>query len=63
MRSRSVRHIPLVARDGFLCNECDALWFDESTIDRLTFVDFGTYMMEHGGKGLWSELVLKAKES
>lgn len=41
---------------GFLCEECDALWFDRARISRDSYVVFETYMRSHGRPGLWSEV-------
>lgn len=50
-------HIPLVGRDGLLCEECDALWFASGDVGVAEWVDFSTYMEQHGGRGLWSEVI------
>ncbi len=55
-----VRIIP-VARDAFVCQECDALWFERDEIAATSFVDFGTFLLQHGGKGLWSELEVRGR--
>lgn len=47
---------------GFLCEECDALWFDKSEIARDTYVVFEAYLQSHGRPGLWSEVEILEKE-
>jgi hypothetical protein len=45
--------------DGFLCEECDALWFRRDDVGPTGFVDFTTFMEGRGLKGLWSEVTQK----
>jgi len=52
-------HINALDVDGFLCEECDALWLRRDQIDPGSFVDFTTFMEGRGLKGLWSELTVK----
>jgi hypothetical protein len=61
----SVLTVRILALDqaGYLCDECDALWFDASTIGAGGFVDYGTWMEAHGRPGLWSEIELLADET
>jgi uncharacterized Zn finger protein len=40
----------------YLCDECEALWMNKDAISPSEFVDFGTYMQQHGRSGSWSEL-------
>lgn len=53
-----VLHVRLVALDqtAYLCDECEALWFDKAAIGPGGFIDFGTYMASRGRPGLWSEI-------
>ena len=30
---------------SFLCDECEAMWFNFEDIGKVPFVDFGTYMI------------------
>lgn len=50
-------------QDAFLCEECDALWFERSAIGPTTFVDFGTFMQRHGREGLWSEVAVRTEDA
>lgn len=59
---REVR-INALALDGFLCEECDALWLRRSDIGPSNFVDFSTFMEARGLKGLWSEVTERSPKS
>lgn len=39
--------IPL-AQEIFMCDECDALWLDKSSIENNSFYDFTSYVESHG---------------
>lgn len=39
----------------FICDECDAIWFDSNSISATTFVDFGTYMDSFSRTDQWIE--------
>ncbi len=51
--------IPALAITGFVCNECEALWFKKEEISPSGFVDYGTFMQSKGLKGLWTDLIEK----
>jgi transcription elongation factor Elf1 len=42
----------------YVCQECEATWFEKEKIGIEKFVDFGTYMEEHKMRPLWRELCL-----
>jgi hypothetical protein len=44
---------------GFLCEECEALWFRSDEISPTNFLDFGKFMESRGLKGVWSEVTRK----
>jgi transposase-like protein len=39
----------------FVCQECEATWFEKEKIAVEKFVDFGTYTEEHKMRPLWKE--------
>ena len=41
-----------------LCDECDAMWFEDVVPSITTFQDFSTYMESLGLPGIWSELTI-----
>ena len=45
-----LRHVRLVylALDAIFCPECNALWRTQQAVAKSTFVDYGTFMLEHG---------------
>jgi hypothetical protein len=51
--------IVLLNQEAFLCEECEALWFQKEEICRGEFVDFGDFMLRNGGQGLWPELEVR----
>jgi uncharacterized protein (DUF983 family) len=59
-----VYRVRLAALDriAFLCEECDALWFEKSQIARDTYVVFEVYMEAHGRPGRWSEVEILEKD-
>jgi uncharacterized protein (DUF983 family) len=59
-----VYRVRLAALDriAFLCEECDALWFEKSRIARDTFVVFEAYMRSQGRPGMWSEVEVLEKD-
>lgn len=56
--------VKLIALDrtAFLCDECEALWFEKPVVGTAGFVDFGTYMKSHDRPGLWSEVEIAPGE-
>ncbi|BFL71103.1 hypothetical protein SKB0120_21650 [Moraxella osloensis] len=34
-----------MSKQAFLCDECKALWFEKDNINKLTLIDYGSYMM------------------
>ena len=40
----------------YVCQECEAIWFNAEKIGDSSFVDFGTYMVKIGLPPLWDEL-------
>ena len=40
----------------YICDECDAIWFNDEKIQSGNFIDYSTYMESLSRKGLWSEL-------
>lgn len=34
-----------MSKEAFLCDECKALWFEKDNINKLTLIDYGSYMM------------------
>jgi hypothetical protein len=44
-----LRHVRLVrlALDAIFCPECGALWSKAADVGPTTFVDYGTFMIEH----------------
>jgi transposase-like protein len=40
----------------YICEECEATWFDFTDIENKKWVDYGTYMEGKGLPPLWSEL-------
>jgi len=42
----------------YVCQECEATWFEKEKIGIEQFVDFGTYMEEHAMRPVWEELQL-----
>ncbi len=40
----------------YLCNECDALWKEDSGITKSNFTDFSTYAAQFGLLGTWDEI-------
>lgn len=42
----------------YVCQECEATWFEKKKISNEKFVDFGTYMEAHGMRPLWEDLQL-----
>ena len=44
--------------ETFLCDECDAVWFDHIDVENMPFVDFGTYMINKGLNSTWNEIVI-----
>lgn len=45
-----------------LCDECDAMWFDNEPVSVHTFQEFGTYMQSIGLRGLWQEITILLSE-
>lgn len=45
-------------RTAYLCEECDALWFQRERIASTTWVDFGTFMEAQGHRGTWAEVTI-----
>jgi hypothetical protein len=43
-------------RTIFLCDECDATWFDQHLISNTDFIDFTTYMEAAGLPAVYSEI-------
>jgi hypothetical protein len=41
---------------AFLCDECEAFWLEEAKLGTDDFVQYTTFMEQHGFVGLWSEL-------
>ena len=39
----------------FICDECDAVWFDINNISSMTFIDFVTYMESYSRTDQWIE--------
>ena len=39
------QEVKKLSKKAFLCDECEALWFEKDNINKLTFVDYGSYMM------------------
>lgn len=37
--------IKKLSKKAFLCDECEASWFKKDNINKLTFIDYGSYMM------------------
>lgn len=46
----------------FVCEECEATWFNRDAIGQGAFVDFGTYMEGVGLLPLWDELILSIQK-
>ncbi len=44
--------------ETFLCDECDAMWFNRINIGKMPFVDFETYMISKGLKSAWNEIIV-----
>ena len=42
----------------YVCEECEATWFNQADINEKSFLDFGTYMMSINLQPLWSELTV-----
>lgn len=42
----------------YICEECEATWFNESDIGEKPFVDFGIHMKSLGLEPLWSEITI-----
>ncbi|WCE32068.1 hypothetical protein [Vibrio sp. SCSIO 43137] len=42
----------------YVCDECEATWFNKSEIDSKSFVDFGSYMKSIDLEPLWSEIAV-----
>lgn len=42
----------------YLCDECDALWPENTPIKATNFIDFSSYVKPLGLKGLWSEVTI-----
>lgn len=40
----------------YICDECDAVWFNDQNIQTENFIDYSVYMETLSKKGLWSEL-------
>jgi len=47
--------IPL-KKNIYICDECDAIWFEENKIENTNFEDFTTYMETHKLPGTWDQL-------
>lgn len=47
---------------GFLCEECDALWFHKSEIGGDTYVVSEAHPQSDGRPGLWSEVEILEKD-
>lgn len=46
----------------FICDECDAIWFDMKNISPTTFIDFSTYMEGFSRTDQWSEFEDKVRK-
>ncbi len=44
--------------ETFLCDECDAMWFNRIDIENMSFVDFETYMVSKGLDSTWNEIII-----
>lgn len=40
----------------WVCDECEATWISQDSIDGSVFIDYGSLMESKGLKPLWSEL-------
>lgn len=41
-------HIGAAARDAYLCNECEAVWFCKDSIEYATFLDLRDFLERRG---------------
>ena len=44
--------------ETFLCDDCEAMWFNRIEIGNVPFVDFGTYMISKGLTPTWSAIIV-----
>lgn len=54
--------IKKLSKEAFLCGVCEALWFEKDNINKLTFIDYGSYMMTVNLLPIFDEIDILSEE-